>query len=333
MSLGCGTSTVKSAQGAAPGAAASSLPLTSPTLGYVWDASASALRPVMGVSGAASVGAPLFAGRTFTAGVASPRLQYALLTESNGQVELATLPSGVPSPLTGQLSANQRLALSASGNNALLYAPDARTMILIEGLPAAPSLHTITLPSATLPAQASVSDDGLMLTSTAASDGSSTLQVIRLDGSSAQVATVASLGGMAFVPHTESALFADAARNLVQLASHLDLTPSVTQIAAGSTQGIQQPIAIAASSDGHWGIVASANNTTVVRLDLSGQSTPLQVRCSCSPVLLQPMLGNDVFLLTALGTRSITLFDGDAPTPRTAFVAGLQQASARSSAQ
>ena len=218
--VGCGTLIGGSPTSGNPGSSFSkTAPVSEPLIGYVWDQSAAGLRPIFGVSAAASMGAPLYAGGSYNGAFISLLRQYVLLTNKDGQIALATLPNGEPRKLLDVLSSKQQVAVSPSGKAALIYAPDLSRLTLIQGLPSAPSLQTINLSGSIAPSQAVVGDTGLILIAITQADGTSTVTSITPGGTAATVTTASKLGGLAFLPHSTSALIADRAQNVLLLAS------------------------------------------------------------------------------------------------------------------
>jgi hypothetical protein len=325
--LGCGTTTgTRSIPGSSTGSFSPNQPVSGPLIGYVWDQSSTGLRPIFGISGAASLGTPLYTGSGYSGAVVSLRRQYALLTNTNGQIALATLPNGEPLELVEKLSTKQQATVSPSGNAALIYAPDLTTVTLVQGLPGTPKLQIINLPGSVAANRAVVGDSGLMLIATTQPDGTSAIRSLTPSGTSAPIVTASRLGAFAFLPHSTNALIADAGQNVVLLASGVGGTSSISQV-AGIADGIAQPLAVAASSDGRWAVIANRQGSTIVKVDLTHRAPTIQVQCSCSPAVLKSVAGNSVFLLTELGTESISVFDGDAAKPRILFIPGLQRAS------
>jgi hypothetical protein len=326
--VGCGTSFTTPSGPANPGSFSTNEPVSGPLIGYVWDPSAAGVRPILGVSAAASMGAALYADSGYSAAVISQLRRYALLTNKEGQTVLVNLPNGEPQRLVNQVSTRQQAAISPSGNSALIYATDLSTLTLIQGLPRTLSMQTINLPASAAAERAAIGDTGLILIASTQADGTSVVRSITPGGTTAAVATVGQLGGLAFLPHSTSALIADAAQNAVLLASGLGGALGISQV-AGIGDGIAQPMAVAASADGRWAVVANRQGSTIVRFDLTSRAPTSQVQCSCSPNVLLSLAGNSVFLLTPPGAGSLSLFDGDAAKPRILFIPGIQTASAQ----
>jgi hypothetical protein len=322
--IGCGTSTRTAGSG--PVSFSLKGPISGPLIGYVWDPTASGLRPIFGVSGAAQLGAALYANQSLSGAAVSLAKQFALLTSTTGEIFLTTLPAGEPSLLTPKLSTQQQIALSPSGDAAIIFARDLMSITLITGLPASPALQTIELPA--IANQAVVSDSGLVLIATTLSDGTSALRSLAASGATAPVTTLSQFGAMAFLPKSTNALIADAGQNGVQLASGLGGAVNISRIAS-SADGIARPVAVASSLDAHWAIIANQTGSNIVRVDLSGKTPASSVQCNCSPAFLMPIAGNDVFRLTELGAGPLSIFDGNASKPRVFLIAGVQENSSQ----
>jgi hypothetical protein len=317
---------------------ASSLPVTSattkvasgPVLGYLWDAVAGGLRPISGLPGAAREGAALYNDGTFSAATACSQKSYALLTAKTGTVSFTTLPSGEPAQIAAKLSAKQQIVLSPSCSSALLYAPDTSTATLILSLPSAPQAKSIALPAQGTLLGAAVADSGSILIASAQADGSAVIQsIVSGTTSPASIGVLSRYGGMSFLPQTDQALFADAARNTLLLASQITGNIALAQI-AGPADGISQPVAVASSADGRTAVVAGS---AIVRIDLSGQTASLKIACQCSPSELAPLSGNLIFRLNEPGSGTVWTFDGDSPASRIVFLPTEQLTSTVGAAQ
>jgi hypothetical protein len=315
---GCGTS---GTSGSGPATFLSKGPVSGPVIGYAWDRAASGLRPIFGVSGAARLGAALYANQSFNGAAASVRRQFALLTSTKGEVFLTALPNGRPSLLSAKLSMQPQITLSPSGNAAIIYAHDLAAITLVTGLPTSPALQTILLPATA--DRAAVGDSGVILLATTQSDGTSALRWLAASGATAPITTLSQFGAMAFLPKSTSAVVADAGQNAIELASGLGSAASISQIAS-SADGLARPVAVASSSDGRWLVIANQNGSSIVRVDLTGSTPTSSLPCGCSPALLAPIAGNDVFRLTELGAGPLSVFDGDAVKPRVFLIAGVQ---------
>uniref|UniRef100_A0A372IPQ7 Uncharacterized protein n=2 Tax=Paracidobacterium acidisoli TaxID=2303751 RepID=A0A372IPQ7_9BACT len=252
---------------------------------------------------------------------------YALFTGTKGQTFLAQLPAGTPVTITAQSGAKEQIALSPSCSAALLYAQDSAGAVLITGLPAAPQVQTMELPSSGSLTAAAVSDAGMVLAAFGQPGGEIAIDVLS-SKSYSTVTNVATLAGMTFIasaaaPQNESAVIADGSKGTVWLASNLTSAVSLQPI-AGTEQGVSQPSAIAASADGRWLTIANLRGTSLMRIDLTGQTSITQTACRCAAANLRPLSGNSTFLLSDPSSGPAWVFNGDAVTPRTLFIPGVR---------
>jgi hypothetical protein len=322
--IGCGTNPSASKTNSGAATSLPSAAMSASILGYAWDKSVPGLRPIVGVSGASSLGTPIYGDEKFNSAVISAQRQYALFSNTANRIFLALLPSGQPTALTDGLSSDQRITLSPSGSAAVIYAPDQRRLILVQGLPGSPQLQTIPWPASAAAAdEAAVSDSGLVVTGTRIAGGNMVVNSLTASGTAGQIATLSAFGGFAFLPQSTSLLLADAGQNTLFLAAGLPNATTLSPL-AGFGQGIRQPLLVAASADGHSATLVNGD-ASLVRIDLTMKGSPSVVKCNCSPTVMIPLSGNAVFLVSDLSAGPLWMFDGDAATPRVVFIAGLQQ--------
>jgi hypothetical protein len=189
--------------------------------------------------------------------------------------------------------------------------------LLVRGLPSAATVTSVTLPAGT--SSAVVGDSGSILAAVSAVGGTA-IQVLATGTSVAQPVTVlGKFGGMGFVPGADTALLADASANTVFEASNLTSNMSLTSL-AGLADGVSNPAAVAISADGRFAAIANAKGSSVLRLDLSGQSAPVKTACQCSPTELEPLAGNFAFRLNEPGSGTVWAFDGNGLQPRVLFI-------------
>lgn len=321
---GCGT-TASPSNSALPSPTSSNSVLASgPVFAAWWDSTAGELRTVYGVAGAAHQGQPSYGGAT--GAFVCMRKSLVLLTDSSGALSLSTLPDGTPVPVTNQGIAKPQIVFSAACESALIYSPGDTSALLVQGLPATPSVINITLPASAF--GLAVGDSGSVLFGVRQADGSVAIQLLTSGSSTLRPITVlAKLGGLAFLPGGNTALLADAGANNVMEASQLTGNLSLTQV-AGPGEGIVQPTAIASSADGRAAAVVNQNQSTIVRIDLSGQTSAVQSDCRCHASELAPLAGNLTFRLNEAGSGTVWAYDGDAATPRFAFIPTDQTTSA-----
>lgn len=297
---------------------ASNQAASGPMLGAWWDSDRKGLRATYGVLGAAQQGPPAYADGTYSGAAVCGRKSFAILTSPSGEMSFAHLPLGRPSVIATNGPPSPAIAFSPSCATLIAYAHGSSKALLIQGLPSAPKVAAVTLPAGLEDVR--VSDAGAILVAVPATDGATAIKVLAPGSATAQPVTVLSrFGGMAFLPGSDSAVLADAAANTVLEASHLTGNLSLAQI-AGESDGVANPVAAAASADGRWVAVANSNGSSVLRLDLAGQTAPLRALCRCTPTELDPLAGNLAFRITEPGSGTVWAFDGNGPEPRIVFL-------------
>src|SRR5215469_1203382 len=113
---------------------------TGPVAGYVFDSGAHALRPVLGIPGAATIGAPIDAGYSFTAAYVAPQQDSFFGIASDGSTHWFTIAAGAVTEkgIDGVMQAPERVVFSPSGTAAALYANgQAQIVTGLHGTPAA----------------------------------------------------------------------------------------------------------------------------------------------------------------------------------------------------
>jgi len=299
-------------------ATASSQAASGPMLGAWWDSDRKGIRAIYGVPGAAQQGPPTYADGTYNGAAVCARSSVAILNSSSGEMYLAHLPLGRPTVIATNGVPSPTIAFSPSCGALIAYTRGGSRALLIQGLLSVPKVSTVDLPAGVFNAQ--VSDAGEILAAVPATDGSAAIKVLAPGSATSQPVTVVSrFGGMAFLPGSDSAVVADAAANTVLEASHLTGNVSLAQV-AGEGDGVANPVAIAVSADDRWVTVANGKGSSVLRLDLTGQTSPLRALCRCSPTELEPLAGNLALRITEPGSGTVWAFDGNGPAPRIVFL-------------
>jgi hypothetical protein len=335
---GCGVSNVAAPPGnSLPAGPANSAGPAAAVLGYVWDSRVSGLRAVAGVAGAAHLETGTVGGKAYTSGAPCVLKDFALLASSAGEVVVMSLPSGKLTQVAVQAapasSEKQRILLSPSCSKALIYSPASRVGMLVSGLPSSPEAHSLNFATSGSILGAAVSDTGTTLFATLSSDGSTAVHLL----TSAEVApqtlkVMQRYGAMAFMPGGDTALLADSATNVVTVATGLSESSSFTQLGS-SAEGVNKPVAVAGSADGHYVFVANGAGGLVLRLDLSQTSAPATIACACTASELLPLAGNATFQLTDPAAGTIYALEGDAKAPRTVFIPTDKTGAANGGAQ
>lgn len=281
-------------------------------LGAAWNAADATLRPVLGVPGSAQFGSSLVSAGSYINGAFSAQSQSALLVDKSGNLSFIATPGSQPALLSTGVATNAVIAFSPLGSYAVVYFPGANTAMLVKGLPQQPTAASLQMASAMQ--AATVSDAGTIL---AASRAGGRVSLITLTAAGAQttVASVAAYGGMVFLPGSEDILFADSAANTLTR-----LHSGSGQTLATATDGLNKPLAVAASLDGHWAVTANSADGTLVRIDLTAATPTIRSTCACTPSILTPLKGNAVFQLTAPGAAATWMIEADDLLPRVLFI-------------
>lgn len=316
---GCGTTSPNSSSGSSGSGASAvgAVVSTGPQLGLVWDGSDATLRPLSGVPGAASLGAPLFPAGTWAAGAFSVPSQTALLLTPQGNLQMMALPALQPQTVAQNVSSGSQIGFAPHGGWAVVFSPGSATALLIGGLPTS---VTASVTNAGVPIEgAAVSDAGTLLLATQSGSGIA-VSSISATGTRASVTTLQGFGGMSFVPGSENFVVADSAADTLTLWRG----GAATVLASGAST-VKAPFAVAISRDGRWAIVAGrGTSSNVVRVDLSGAAPAVVSTCQCSPSQLTALAGNAVFELSApgggTGSSPGWMVEADDATPRVLFI-------------
>lgn len=287
--------------------------------GYVWDSRVQGLRQVSGSLGAAHLESPL-PGLTLRSATPCSSHGFALAGDAGGNVFAIALPSGQPIKVGNPVAGDQQMVLSPTCANGLVYSPSHGSGLLISGLPSSSRVQAITMSASGVLAGAVISDSGAILFAVQEFDGTTALEILSAAGAPKTLSTsLQKVGGMAFLPGVDSAVIADSAANTLYLGKQLSSGASLTPIAA-CAQGVSNPRAVAASTDGHFAFVANGAGNTLLRIDLNSKAAPLPIPCSCSPTELIPLAGNAGFQITDPAAGEIFALNGDGQTPRTVFI-------------
>ncbi len=290
-----------------------------PVSGYVFDSSAPALRPIMGVPGASLFGAPLDFGFAISSAYAAPRQDAAFVMAADGSLHVFGLDRGVATERSvgNLISSPQSVVFSPSGTSAALYAGG--SIQVVTGLPNSPAVSGgMDLPSGTVPDSLALSDDGSVMLVSAN-------KAVRLYGSFADMGKVMDTAGpaiLAFASGGHDAAIADPAGAGVVLFH--DLTGAGnSQVLAATDDTISTSSALAFSADGTSLLLASSAARSVTAFDLAA-GVRNAIACTCSPKTLVRM-GN-LFRLNELGRDPVWLLDPRSSESSIVFVPALPDA-------
>jgi hypothetical protein len=281
-------------------------------LGYLFDSSMLALRPLRGVPGASSMGNPMPLDFTPEWIEISPSNDFALSREADsGRILIIDLRT--PAPATqapAALTAGaERAFFSPLGKATALYYRETMQVRIVTGLPGdAEQKASIDLRSVpgVLTAMA-VSDDGGTLVIAASQGDTGSLFVA---GPGEDVRLIGPLGrasSIAFLSGSQDILVADAARSEILRIASVKSSPEWTVLAT-RRDGLDQPVAVTASRDNQTAFAVSSADRKVALLALNGGSVEF-MDCPCTPTGLHTLASGSVFRLTGASSSPIYVLD------------------------
>jgi hypothetical protein len=142
-----------------------------PRLGWVFDETAGALRPIVGIAGSSTMGDPLPLNVALKRAIVSPNQDYALAVNGRDPSVHIILPRQnsivLLKPMPDANRAPDRMVISPNGRAAAFYYYNGRSagrIIVMSGLPDAPQISAqMTLSRAMAPTTLAVADDGAVV--------------------------------------------------------------------------------------------------------------------------------------------------------------------------
>jgi hypothetical protein len=290
--------------------------LSGPTLGLVFDSSQSALRPIRGIPGAATLGDPVNLGFQLASATVSPRQDFALalkaddsslvLVRAGAEVSSAAVPDARPAPAL--------VVFSPAGAAAALYDSGSGRVQILTGLPDAPAVQsdvdisTLAGPVAAL----AVDDAGTSLFLAAGAPETVSLYRIAMDGASQFLASFRSVAALRLSGTGREALLADSAAGAVYIIRDLRGVGRMEMVASGR-DGLGAPIAVESDSAGRIFLTDQAGNLTI--LD-RGRGSILSLPCGCAPAGLFRLSGTATFRLTEPSDAPMWVLDASGADAR-----------------
>jgi hypothetical protein len=281
-------------------------PLDSPVLGYLVTNAPRELRPILGLPGASTVGAPLAIPEATHIDIA-PGHKYALVRQHRDttltvmQLNGTAVADGAEIP---DVPTDANITFSPSGSSAVLYSAELAEVRIVRNLPD----HAFSqnpLRQGPLPSDLrslAVDDTGSTL---AAADSAGRIYGISEDGTRTPIFVGADISAMAYRARSLDLLVYDRVQHAIFLITSVAHSPSVSTLATDIEIVDDQPISIA-SSDGERYILADRTARQIFVFDLpSGmlRREPLKFE----PATLQEMRFGSTFLLSP-GTSEPTWF-------------------------
>lgn len=300
--------------------------LSGPSLGVIYDSSAQAIRPVLGIPGSSTAGKAIDTGFAITAAAISPAHDYALAIASDGSVNLIRFSAGgVSSNQVNTAATPDRMVLSTSGSTAVLYYKTTGAIQILTGLPAAPQtgsqIDISMLPKA--PDIFAVSDDGTVLLAGVSENASGDpaageVFVIAQDGSAPRsIGTVQHASGIAFFPQSHDVVIADDAANSITMLQDAGGQSNTNLVF--TDPGLTRPDSVQVSADGKNIVAASSKKNTLAMFDAAGQNA-IFVTCQCAPTEVHPMTVAAIYQVTEPGNGLMWILDSNPANPRVLFV-------------
>jgi hypothetical protein len=289
-----------------------------PSLGFIWDPAASAIRTMPGVPGAAAIGGGVELGFTPRAAAVSPRQDFALAASSeDGQVRIVPLNGEARgAAVSGALHSPDRMLFSPSGHTALLYSQSAPQLQILSGLPANPVAQNVDASAmASTPAPLAISDDGALLLA----DRGGSAWLLAPDSPPAALGLPAAAAS--FRRRSRDALLLSPGGDVYWIQNRAAASGVARQVRAGDGAA-GAPVAIQFSRDGAFAYAAFAAGIVLAIHLETGEAQP--VTCSCAPTALEPLKNGALFRVTDPAQPPVWLFDSAAM--RFLFVPQGQQA-------
>ena len=304
--------------------------LSGPVAGYVYDQAASALRPVRGVPGAATLGDPLALGIAPEAGFVAPRQDLAVLVATGGSTHWYSLSGNAATEVAaqGSIATPERVVFSPSGAAAALIG--SRSVQVVTGLPARPALAGSIATtaggcdavradaganagaagrSACATPSLAVSDDGAWLL---LASGNGLRLVAVASGSSITLMPVGPSAAVAFSPGShDAAIFTAGSLSLIH-----DAAGAASQQLVARNSALATAVGVAFSTDGAT-LWAAGGAGLVMSYDLAGGAV-VELSSGAAATAMEPMGG--FFRLNQAGAGPLWLGDPNAGSPRAFFV-------------
>ena len=270
--------------------------LSGPTLGLVFDASQSALRPVRGIPGAATLGDAVNLGIPLASATVSPRQDFALALRADDSSVVLARAGGASAAVPGARPAPALMVFSPAGATAALYDSGAGRVQVLTGLPDAAAVQSdVDISALAGPVAAlAVDDAGSTLFLAAGAAETVALYRIAMDGTSQFLASFRSVAALRLSVNGREALLADSAAGAVYAIRDLRGAGRMETIASGR-DGLGIPIAVESDSAGRIFVADQAGNVTILN---RGRGPVVSLPCGCAPTGLFRLSGTATFRLT-----------------------------------
>ena len=270
--------------------------LSGPTMGLVFDSSHSALRPIRGIPGAATLGDTVNPGFPLASATVSPRQDFALALRADDSSVVLVRAGGASAAVPGARPAPALMVFSPAGATAALYDSGAGRVQVLTGLPDAAAVQSdVDISALAGPVAAlAVDDAGTSLFLAAGAADTVALYRIGMDGASQYMASFGSVAALRLSANGREVLVADSAAGTVYAIRDLRGAGRIEAIAF-RRDGLGTPIAVESDSAGRIFVADQAGKVTILN---GGRGPALSLSCGCAPTGLFRLSGTATFRLT-----------------------------------
>jgi hypothetical protein len=244
-------------------------------MGLVFDSSHSALRPIRGIPGAATLGDAVNPGFPLASATVSPRQDFALALRADDSSVVLVRAGGASAAVPGARPAPALMVFSL---------PDAAAV------QSDVDISALAGPVTAL----AVDDAGASLFLAAGAADTVALYRIGMDGASQYMASFGSVAALRLSANGREALVADSAAGTVYAIRDLRGAGRIEAIAF-RRDGLGTPIAVESDSAGRIFVADQAGKVTILN---RGRGPALSLSCGCAPTGLFRLSGTATFRLT-----------------------------------
>lgn len=297
--------------------AQSSTGVAGPVAGFVFDKPSGAVRPMLGIPGAAYLGPAIASG--VTAASSAPDGSAVLAVQANGKVAVYNgLQNAAPAITTiaGAIAAPGRFAWTPTAGAVAIYSSASVQAQIVSGFPKLPSAGTpIDLSALPGPVTALACDGQHVIVGVSGDSGgvylASTQTSPQRIAAAANPSAITLAGGSLFFADSQSG-------QIMQVESYAG-TPAAVVFANDSS--ISAPAGLQVSSDGARLFVANAGNGKLVVYDIGSRSALESIVLRFMPTRLDRFGSPSVFLLNDTGNGPLYVVrDGGAGNTAVYFV-------------
>jgi hypothetical protein len=283
--------------------------VSGPVAGFVFDPAAGALRPMLGMPGAAYLGAPVAGG--LSAASVSPDGATALAVRDGRLVVLSGLRSQIAETAVEGAIAADRFAWSADGSAAAIYSAAAMQAQILRGVGSAPvagdPVELSGLPAAV--ASMAVSNSGKLRVGVAGG-------IYRVPAGAAPERIAAAGNPVAIAIAGTDAYFADQERKQAWQIASFEQDAAAMLFA----DGLETPVGLQVSPGRDRLFVADAGSNTVAVYDIASRAAAGAIALDLVPAMLDGFGSRSVWLLNPSADGKAPLFVLDSATAGAYFV-------------